>query len=496
MGIIQKDALRTSIISYVGLILGYVNKGILFVLLLKTDEIGIVNLILTVSLLFSQFANFGSFNAIWRFFPNLRNDTNGHNGFLAFNFKIAFFGILVISSLLIVFREPIGAYYAKNSENFIDYFVWIIPTGIAILLFKLLDGFTRALHKSVFAIFVNEFLLRLITTVILALYFFKLFDFDFLVLLLCITQWIPGILLILYLMKLGEWKVSPKRIRIHRKMRNIIYNYSAFSYLNSIGSSVIVTIDALMVASMLGLSETGIYTTIIFVSRALTIPYGAIMRVASPIIPDYWKENAMGKMKELYVTVSSVSLALGLFCFAGVWISKVELFDILPPEFKDGIDIFLYIMIGRLFDMFCGLNSIILITSKKFRYDLIFTGALVVLVILLNLWMIPIYGMVGAAVSSAIAYIIYNSLRILFVWWNYGLLPFSKSNVYIMILFSVVLAFFEFTDITIINKWWTIGFNSILFTAVFWGAVYFLKLDSSIVNYMDKILIQLRLKKA
>lgn len=496
MGIIQKDALRTSIISYVGLILGYVNKGILFVLLLKTEEIGIVNLILTVSVLFSQFANFGTFNAIWRFFPNLRNDTNGHNGFLAFNLKIALVGILAISLLLIVFRDPIGAYYAKNSESFIDYFVWIIPTGIAVLLFKLLDGFTRALYKSVYAIFVNEFLLRLITTIILTLYFFQLFDFDFLVLLLCLAQWIPGILLIFYLVKLGEWKVAPKRVRIHRKMRNIIYNYSAYSYLNSIGSSIIVTIDALMVASMLGLSETGIYTTIIFVSRALTIPYGAIMRIAIPIIPGYWKENAMKKMNDLYVMVSSVSLALGLFFFAGVWISRVELFNILPPEFEQGIDIFLFIMIGKLFDMFCGLNTTILITSKKFRYDMIFTGALVILVILLNLWMIPIYGMVGAATSSAIAYIIYNSMRVIFVWWNYGLLPFSKSNIYIMILFSVILLFFEFTDITILNKWFTIGFNSILLTAVFWGVVYLLKLDSSIVNYMDKILIQFRLKKA
>ena len=35
MGFIQKDALRTMVITYFGLLLGYLNKGVLFVLILN-----------------------------------------------------------------------------------------------------------------------------------------------------------------------------------------------------------------------------------------------------------------------------------------------------------------------------------------------------------------------------------------------------------------------------------------------------------------------------
>ena len=71
MGIIQKDALRTAIVSYIGMLLGYVNKVLLFVILLSQEEVGLINLILALGLLFAQFANLGSINSTWKFFPYL-----------------------------------------------------------------------------------------------------------------------------------------------------------------------------------------------------------------------------------------------------------------------------------------------------------------------------------------------------------------------------------------------------------------------------------------
>ena len=73
MGIVQKDAIRTSIISFVGLILGYLNKGLLFVLLFSRAQVGLVNLVMNVALLFAQFANLGTIYSTWRFFPFFEN---------------------------------------------------------------------------------------------------------------------------------------------------------------------------------------------------------------------------------------------------------------------------------------------------------------------------------------------------------------------------------------------------------------------------------------
>ena len=253
MGIVQKDALRTSVVSYIGLVLGYLNKGVLFLVFLSMEEIGLVNLLVLVGALFAQFANFGSFNAIWRFFPILHNKDKKHHGFLSFNLLIAGLGSVVITLLLILFNQSIVDYYQVKSEMFADWFFWVIPCGIGVLIYKLLDGYVRALYKSVFSIFVNDVVLRFFVTLSLLGYAYQLYDFSSFVILVCLSQWIPALLLIGYVYRIGELHVSRKHIQIPSRLKRIIWQYSSYSYLNSIGTSIIITIDALMVAGMLGL---------------------------------------------------------------------------------------------------------------------------------------------------------------------------------------------------------------------------------------------------
>jgi len=81
MGVIKQDAFRTTLIAYVGLILGYLNKAVLFILLLSTVEIGIVNLLITSGLFFAQLSNLGTVYVTWRFFPFFRNEAKKNMDF-------------------------------------------------------------------------------------------------------------------------------------------------------------------------------------------------------------------------------------------------------------------------------------------------------------------------------------------------------------------------------------------------------------------------------
>ena len=124
MGIVQKDALRTSIIAYIGLVLGYLNKGLLFLVFLTMEEIGLVNLLVLVGVMFAQFANFGSYNAIWRFFPILQDRDKKHHGFLSFNLLIAGLGTVVITLLIILFSHfiifPFNVFFRSSSYGRIN----------------------------------------------------------------------------------------------------------------------------------------------------------------------------------------------------------------------------------------------------------------------------------------------------------------------------------------------------------------------------------------
>ena len=105
MGLVQKDALRTTLISSFGLVLGYVNKGLLFLLIFSTEQIGVVNLIFSLGVLFAQFSNLGSLYSIWKFFPFFKNKDKAHHGFLAFMLFIVSVGALLVTALFLVFRS-------------------------------------------------------------------------------------------------------------------------------------------------------------------------------------------------------------------------------------------------------------------------------------------------------------------------------------------------------------------------------------------------------
>ena len=494
MGIIQKDALRTTIISYIGMLLGYVNKVLLFVIFLTQEEIGLISLIFQLGLLFAQFANLGSINSMWKFFPYLSNSEKKHHGFLSLNLLIALVGVLLFSIIYIVFQETITNYFETKSSMFIDYYYWVLILGVFILIFKLLENYLRALYKNIFAVIANDFIFRLVNTLVLVLYGFKCFHFDTLLVLICISQSIPTLLLIGYTIYLNEWHVNPKLISIPGKFQKIILVFSMYSYLNTLAAILVVSLDSIMIAGLLGLADLGAYGIVLYLIRAIMIPYGSIMRVTSPIVAQYWKDRDMFKMNELYKRVSSVTLFIGLFLFLGTWVSIDEIFSLLPEEYAIGIPVFLILMIGRTLDMFMGLNGTILVTSRKYKYDIIFTGSLILSVYALNLFFIPKWGISGAALSTTIAYFTYNFLRLYFVWKWYKIHPFKLSQLKVFVLFVVVLTMLLFFDFDLGNKWINMSVNSILVVIGFPVILYFAKIDPEIVEYVDKVLMKLNLK--
>ena len=156
MGLVQKDAFRTTLISYFGILIGYLNKGVLFLMILSTAQIGLINLIISIGTLFAQLANLGTVYATWKFFPFMRNEAKKHHGFLAFLLLVVGAGILVYSTLYLVFREQIENGYIEKSPMFLDYYYWVLPIGISYVIFMVLEIYLRSLYKNVIAVFAYE----------------------------------------------------------------------------------------------------------------------------------------------------------------------------------------------------------------------------------------------------------------------------------------------------------------------------------------------------
>lgn len=62
MGIVIRQSIKTTIVTYIGFAIGYVNTLFLFPLVLSKEQIGLTRLLISVSFLFATFASLGAGN--------------------------------------------------------------------------------------------------------------------------------------------------------------------------------------------------------------------------------------------------------------------------------------------------------------------------------------------------------------------------------------------------------------------------------------------------
>ena len=493
MGFVQKDSLRTMLISYFGIGLGFINKGLLFLLILSTEQIGLINLLIAVGILFAQLSNFGSVYTIWRFFPFFHNEERNNHGFFSFVLSILGLGILVFSLIYLFFKPQIVQFYAENSRLFIDYYFWVIPIGISYSLYLSLEMYLRSFKKNIFSILVFDLGLRLMVFASLILFWQDLISFQNFVVLNSLFYIIPTTCLILYLSHLNLLRFDTIK-GISKRFKGIMYKYSIWNYFNSLGAILVNSLDVLMIAHYIGIKATGVYTTIVFLASAIQVPYKAIIRVSSPLVAEYWKSKDMIAMEDIYKKVSSVSLVIGLGSFMILWLNIDYLFSFLKSEFQDGIWVFFFLMMGRLLDMFFGLNGSIFATSKKYKYDLAFTIILILSVFALNLYLIPIYGIIGAAISTGCALVFYNLGRLLFVYFVFKLNPFSLRQLPIILIALGVLflgnAFSDLFDNGILQ----LAFQCALVIGLFFGPILIFNLEPESYAYLKNGLSNLKRK--
>jgi O-antigen/teichoic acid export membrane protein len=439
VGIVKKQSINLSIVSYIGVLIGYINKVLLFPRFLNDPaQVGLANTLISVALLYAQFSALGMNGVILKFFPFFQDKERKHHGFLYWTSLIVTIGFLVTTLGFLLLKPWVITKFSANSPLLVENYYYLIPLGFATLFFTIYDSYLRSLLKVVVPSFINEVYIRLMATLSISLFALHLVNFKQFVFIYVILNCSHALILAVYIIYLKQWSYKPiKSFRI-KTLRYQMFYFGLFAILSSAGNSIISNIDGLMIASLLknGLYYTGIYTTVFFISTIIFIPYRSIIKITSPLVSTYWKDNDMAKMESLYKKVTVSNMLIGGFIFLLLWINIDNILSFLPKEYHSGKYVFLFVSLGRLFDMITGLNAVITVTSKKYKYDLFFTGFLIILTLVSNYVFIVFFhlGIEGAALASMITLFTYNILRLIFVQYNFKMQPFTMNCIWILVL--------------------------------------------------------------
>lgn len=438
MGIIIKQAIRSTILSYLGAALGFLTVWFMNRLWLTPEQNGLLNVIISISLISSSLSNLGMAGVVLRLFPHFRNPAERHHGFLFYPLAFTALGSLLFLILYWIFHDDYIARNAGQSPLLADNIYYLLPLTFFLGIFNVLDAYTRALFLSTAGVLIKEVLLRVVILIAAAAYHWNMIGFEQFVFIYfgCFSAMAFAMIAILIANKEWHWRKSNKPLSpdMKKEMRDV----ALFSVITGLSGMMISAIDKVIVNDKLGLAAAGIFSIATYFGSMIQIPARSLIRITTSVIAESWKTNDLDNIRSIYKQSCLNQLIIGLFLLLALWANIDSLLALMPAEYAVAKYVILFMGIGYLADLATGANGAIIGTSVYYRYDTLFMVLLVVFTFLTNLWLIPIYGIIGSGIASCLTYVLFNTLRLLFIRIKFQMQPYSFQFIKVLLIGSVV----------------------------------------------------------
>jgi len=487
LGIIKKQSISGTIYSYIGVVLGFITIGVLYPRIFNTEEVGLLRVLVSYAVLFSQFAGLGINTITVKLFPFFRDYDKKHHGYLGLALMVSTAGLILSIAIFLLFKSYILTDADVDANLFARYYYYVVPLIIFSLLFNVFDTYYRVLYNAVKGIIYKEVIQRVFILMAIGLFYFELIDFETTVVLYCIAIISPTILLFFSLIYNKQLFLKPDLGFIDKKMSREMLTVGFYGILASFSGVLVLNIDVIMVERMLNLSQAGIYTITFFFGTLILIPLRTMGKIGSVVIADAWKRDDLATIDDIYKKSSITLSVVGILLFIGIWGNIDNIFSLIKDEYLPGKMVILYIGIANLFDISVGVSPHIIVNSKYYRYLSYFLIGFAVMLIVTNLLLIPIYGIVGAAIASLISKFIFNLVKFYFLYNKYKLQPFTIKYVYLIII-GLATYFISSLMPSLSNFIIDIILRSLLISVLFIVPVYFLKISEDLNQRLESIL--------
>lgn len=484
MGIIVNQSFKGSLYSYIGTAMGFLNVGLLMPIVFSSNQIGLTNLLISISLIIGQLGTFGFLNATIRLFPFFRNKEKGHHGFPRMMMKVGLVGFIFTIGLFFILKNYLISANAEKSLLFVENIYYLLPLLFVTIFYLLLDNYCVVLFNASIGVFLKEFLFRILNLIGIGLFWLKIIDFDGFLLFYFIAYSIPTLGLMAYLIIKGELNLKREKTFVDKKMRHELISVSVYGLLAGFSGIAVMNIDRYMVNHYVGLSGTGIYSTMFYFGTIIMLAGRSLKRIAAPVIAEAFKKEQPELVNDVYKRSTLTQLIISLFLFLLVWCNLDSAFALIPAEFEAGRWVVFYIGISQIIIMAGGVSHEIIQYSKEYKTYTWMMAFFIVLVVASNVIMIPIFGLIGAAIASAISYAIFGFIRFEFIRQRFGMQPYKINHLICLILSLAVLGISMLIprlDNFIID----LILRSTLISAIFIIPLYFLKISPDINGLID-----------
>ena len=471
MGSLRKQTIISSILVYIGFLIGlantyfYVKNGSF-----TTEQFGLTKIFFDFGQNMYAFASLGVIPVIYKFYPYYQDNLKEKEiDLLTWAMLTSLLGFLLVLIAGFYLKPFIVHNYLEKSRLIVVYYYWMFPVALGMLFFSVLEGFCWAIQKTVISNFLKETFMRFLTTIFILLFYFKFIPFPIFMNLFAFLYLCIFLILAIYLIKIRKLNFTLTLSRVTRKFYKKMFSMQMLIFCGTWIVSIAATIDSFIIAGVknLGLASVGVFTLAQYVSNLIQVPQRSIQPASAGILSRAWKDKNMKEIDRIYSRSSINLLILSLFIFGNIWLNIKQGLDVLDIQknYSAGLNTLFILAIARIIDAGTGINNMVINTSVLWRFDFI-SGIILLSVRLPLTWiLINHLGIIGSAYADLFAMTIYNLVRFEFLRRKFNMQPFNLKTVY-AILLGITAYWISYFISGNLSGWIGIIFRSILFSGI------------------------------
>ena len=482
MGIVQRQGIRNSIITYIGIVIGAVSLIIIQPRFLTKEEIGLTRLLFSFSSLVASIMPLGMTATVLRYFPYFRDRERNHHGFFGFMLIFPLVGYLFFGLILYLLKGYIISKYVGQSRLFTEYFYYIFPLTFFLSFINVLTAYSYSIFRTSVPAFFNEVLVRIGSIILFSVYFVRWIDRDQFIMLFVAVYGTQFLLLVFYLFyeDRPSLRVRWEQYKEHTPLK--MFYYGLTLSLGVIATLGLRDMDTIMLGmykpkeAALNALDVGIYAIAAFVATFVEAPINALEKIMTPRISDAWKRNDIADIQQMYYKSAKYLFLIGGLLFLLINLNIDSLFQLIPDrDYSLAKGVVFIISLGTLINMATGNNDGILYTSEKYRITIYLLLGLVLVAFVNYKIFIPLFGMEGAAIATALSAFLYNTVKFGLIWRYFHLQPFTTDTPKV-ILVIIVTGLAVYFIPSVHNPFADVAIRSTVIGAMFGGLVYALKI--------------------
>jgi len=218
-------------------------------------------------------------------------------------------------------------------------------------------------------------------------------------------------LVVLCLLAASVWKMSPAEARTPRcglHIKREVVAFSTVAYGIAALQFLLAQTDKIVLGYYLDARRVGIYAVAMALVGFVPIALDSVNQIFSPIISELHAAENHTVLQRLYATltkwvmVMTIPLALSMIVFARA------LMSIFGPSFQSGTAVVMIGAVGQVFNCAVGSVGFLLLMSGNQAQLMKIQAVNAVLIIVLNIILVPRFGIAGAAIATTVTTVTTN----------------------------------------------------------------------------------------